>query len=67
MYVCLCKGITSSQIQQSIDAGAGNLRDLRESLGVGTQCGKCASVTRDLLRQSDSNNSASRCDYYSAI
>ncbi|WP_426416510.1 bacterioferritin-associated ferredoxin [Aestuariirhabdus sp. LZHN29] len=68
MYVCLCKGITHSQIQQSIDTGADSLRDLRETLGVGTQCGKCARTARDLLRQAGNDQQpATGCDYYSAI
>ncbi|RRJ84140.1 (2Fe-2S)-binding protein [Aestuariirhabdus litorea] len=68
MYVCLCKGITSSQIQQTIDAGADSLRDLRETLGVSTQCGKCARTALDLLRQAGSDQQpATQCDYYAAL
>ena len=52
MYVCLCKGITDTQIRAAIEDGASSLRDVRNSLGVASQCGKCGSLTREILRES---------------
>ncbi len=49
MYVCLCKGITDKQIQSAVHDGAHSLGKLRKSLGVATQCGKCSSLTREIL------------------
>ncbi len=49
MYVCLCKGITDTQIQSAVHDGAHSLGKLRKSLGVATQCGKCSSLTREIL------------------
>lgn len=49
MYVCLCQGITDSQIRAAIEGGANCLRDVRESLGVMKQCGKCACLTKDIV------------------
>lgn len=49
MYVCLCKGITDRQIQAAVQDGAHSLGKLRKSLGVASQCGKCASLTREIL------------------
>jgi bacterioferritin-associated ferredoxin len=66
MYVCLCKGITDSQIRQAIAEGATSLRALRESLDVMTQCGKCGCFTRDLLNQTLSANSSDSGLFYSA-
>ncbi len=51
MYVCICKGITDSQIRQTVAASGGSLRAVRNELGVMTQCGKCALQTRDIIRQ----------------
>ncbi|MEY4589226.1 MAG: hypothetical protein RL497_1302 [Pseudomonadota bacterium] len=51
MYVCLCKGVTDSQIRRAINEGATSLRALRQELDVMTQCGKCGCHTRDLLNQ----------------
>lgn len=51
MYVCLCKGITDKDITGAISAGADSYADVRSQLGVGTQCGQCASYTKSLVRQ----------------
>lgn len=57
MYVCLCKGITDRQIRAAIDDGANSLGKLRKTLGVASQCGKCACVARELLDESQANSS----------
>lgn len=49
MYVCVCKGITDRQIKAAINDGANSVGQLRKALGVASQCGKCASMTRELL------------------
>ena len=51
MYVCLCKGITDSQIRAAIEDGATSVRDVRNSLGVASQCGKCGILTREIVRE----------------
>jgi len=40
MYVCICKGITDTQIRAAVQDGASSLSDLRNTLGGGRQCGK---------------------------
>jgi bacterioferritin-associated ferredoxin len=55
MYVCLCKGITDTQIRAAVQDGANSLRDVRNTLGVASQCGKCGILTRDIVRESLSN------------
>ena len=49
MYICLCHGITESQIRSCVMAGARTLCDLRGQLGVATQCGSCESQACELL------------------
>lgn len=49
MYVCLCKGVTDSQIRQAVDSGATSLRQVRQQLGVGSQCGKCSCLAREIM------------------
>ena len=51
MYVCLCKGITDTQIRAAITDGASSLREVRNRLGVASQCGKCGIQTREILRE----------------
>lgn len=51
MYVCLCKGITDSQIRAAIEDGANSFKEVRKTLGVASQCGKCGILTREILRE----------------
>lgn len=52
MYVCLCKGITDTQIRAAVQEGASSLREVHASLGVASQCGKCGIMARDIVRES---------------
>ena len=49
MYVCLCKAVTDKAIRQQVEAGACSMRELKQNLGVGTQCGKCVCQASDIL------------------
>ena len=49
MYVCLCRGITDSQIRKAVQAGKTEFRQLKQSLDVGTQCGKCVRMTMEII------------------
>ena len=51
MYVCICKQITCGQIRAAASEGIDNVRDLKEQLGVASQCGKCAGCARGILEQ----------------
>ncbi len=51
MYVCLCKGITDTQIRAAVEDGASSLREVRSTLGVASQCGKCGILTREIVRE----------------
>lgn len=63
MYVCLCKGITDTQIQAAIENGSQSMRQLHRELGVASQCGKCTIETRKILKASKS----AQLDYSLAI
>lgn len=52
MYVCLCKGITDTQIRAAVQDGASSLREVNRTLGVASQCGKCGLMARDIVRDS---------------
>lgn len=49
MYVCLCKAVTDSQIREAVTSGANSLREVRNQLGVTTQCGKCSRLAREIV------------------
>ncbi|MFG0832450.1 MULTISPECIES: bacterioferritin-associated ferredoxin [Aeromonas] len=50
MYVCLCRGITDTQIRQAVQAGKGELRQLKQELGLGSQCGKCLPMAKAIIK-----------------
>ncbi|AWL12457.1 Bacterioferritin-associated ferredoxin [Saliniradius amylolyticus] len=50
MFVCLCNGITEKQIANVVrEEGIGNMRELRLSMGVGSQCGKCVQAAQEVI------------------
>jgi len=60
MYVCLCHNVTDTDIRQLVRTeGVSSMRELREHLGVATQCGKCAKCAKDVLRDAVQET---RCD-----
>jgi len=51
MYVCVCKGVREGDIRSLASAEAGlRMRDLRERLGVCSECGKCGRRALGMLR-----------------
>ncbi|HYP68558.1 MAG TPA: bacterioferritin-associated ferredoxin [Thiobacillaceae bacterium] len=51
MYVCICQQVTDRDIHQAVAQGARRMRDLREQLGVSSQCGKCAGCAKEVLQE----------------
>lgn len=51
MYVCLCKGVTDTDIKLAVHAGCRNMRALKKQTGLATQCGKCSCHARDVLHE----------------
>ena len=49
MYICLCNNINETQIRQAAAQGANSLADLRDGLGVASQCGQCACMAEAVL------------------
>lgn len=50
MYVCLCKGVADHEIRKAVrNRGVTTMRELRDQLGVTTQCGRCARCAKDVL------------------
>jgi len=66
MYVCLCKGITDSQIREAASQGASSLGQVRRQLGVASCCGKCAATAREILDELRNNQSVDNNLFYSA-
>jgi bacterioferritin-associated ferredoxin len=67
MYVCLCKGITDTQIRAAVEDGASSLRDVRNTLGVASQCGKCGILTREIVRETLLDNAGDNDQLFYAV
>lgn len=53
MYVCICKAVTDREIRKAAAAGADNLLELREMLGVASGCGSCADHAQAVLDEAN--------------
>jgi bacterioferritin-associated ferredoxin len=51
MYICLCKGITDNQIREAVRKGATQFGQVRQELGLASQCGKCGILAREVFDQ----------------
>ena len=51
MIICVCKNISDKTIRQAVGRGTDTMSALREELGLGTCCGKCAGCARQLVRE----------------
>lgn len=51
MYVCICRQVTDHQIREFCQRTGASLRDVRESMGVGTECGRCVQVARSVVAE----------------
>jgi bacterioferritin-associated ferredoxin len=57
MYVCVCKAITTNDLQAAIRKGHKTLPSLQECTGLGSGCGRCREFTLSLLEDvSDSES-----------
>ena len=54
MYVCLCKAVTSQQIEDAVVQGD-SYAQIRQKYGVGTDCGCCGQSAKQLIRQTVAN------------
>jgi bacterioferritin-associated ferredoxin len=55
MFVCVCRAITEKNIRDAVQGGARTMKDLREQLGVGADCGCCGSCAKQCLREATHN------------
>ncbi|PCH58381.1 MAG: (2Fe-2S)-binding protein [SAR86 cluster bacterium] len=56
MYVCICRQITDTQIRELCREGASKLADVRSSLGVASECGKCSKHARSIVNEFHKTN-----------
>ncbi|MFC3912991.1 (2Fe-2S)-binding protein [Pseudaeromonas sharmana] len=49
MYICLCQGVTDRDITDLLQQGGVGMRQLRQQLKVGSQCGRCTCTVRQMV------------------
>jgi bacterioferritin-associated ferredoxin len=49
MYICICNAITERDVRECARRGCGSLDQLSMELGVGSGCGKCRPVAKEIL------------------
>lgn len=64
MFVCLCNRVTDSQLIKAIEDGCDSLKKIRCCTGAMSQCGKCATMCKEIL---DSTNVHDTADEFSTI
>lgn len=60
MYICVCNAVTERHIERAVAQGARRMRDLRVSLGVTSECARCADCARQCLNSALGKNDAGR-------
>ena len=51
MYVCLCNAITDRDVRAEAARDGSTVASIYRGLGKRPQCGKCAALMRQLLRE----------------
>jgi len=58
MFICICKGVTDTQIRQAVEKGARSIQCVRRELGVATQCCKCLTEAKEIIVETLSKKTA---------
>jgi bacterioferritin-associated ferredoxin len=58
MFVCLCNGVTSQTVAETVAAGASTTKDVAQACGAGTDCGRCRRTVQAILRSSAPDRTA---------
>lgn len=55
MYVCVCRGITDSQVTTAVSNGARCVRDVNKCIGIPLQCGRCCVFMKEVIQDAVAN------------
>lgn len=56
MYVCLCTGVTSAQIEEAITQGATTAAQITALTGAGSNCGSCLNTVVAMMLKSNADS-----------
>ena len=51
MYVCICHGVTDTQIRRAADEGVRDVHELTMRTGAGASCGSCLELAASILNE----------------
>jgi bacterioferritin-associated ferredoxin len=51
MYICICNAITDNEIRQAVYKGSNCLNSLQKCLPVGTECGTCCCLAKQVIEE----------------
>ncbi|MFT5541025.1 MAG: bacterioferritin-associated ferredoxin [Arenicella sp.] len=58
----MCYGITDKQIKNAVEThGVGNMRELKQVMALGSQCGKCLELAQDIIDSTIMDESLFKC------
>lgn len=49
MFVCLCTGMTSHDVDEAVAKGARTSKQIAEACGAGGDCGRCRRTLRQII------------------
>ena len=49
MYVCICNNLTSKKIEQAVNEGVSNTKNIYSYYNCSPKCGKCLSFVDEML------------------
>lgn len=52
MYICVCKKVTESEIAQAVKSG-NSLEEIIKDTGLGSQCGNCLIMAREVVEKNN--------------
>jgi bacterioferritin-associated ferredoxin len=56
MFVCLCTGLTSHDVNEVVAKGATTSKQIAEACGAGGECGRCRRTLRAIIAAHDEVN-----------
>jgi bacterioferritin-associated ferredoxin len=56
MYICLCHGVSDSDVRKSVQSGNNTFCDVRKSMTIAIQCRKCVPAIVQIVEEENLKN-----------
>ena len=67
MIICLCRGVSDSEIKSTIREGACTLKEVEDMCDAGSSCGSCHAQILSLIREENALDKKVTCAIESSI